>query len=190
MRACFGKVFQKFVAQIPKGPRCSNFVERSPGPPARATILSWPTKNILKLEGLKTDVKGALFSQSQRNICFVWNLWNSWISDQNLQNKVYFRFPITQMFEFWWALPSDIWRSLKETFILNSGFYDVVSYLEGPFLPALKGKWSSSMTEKSNSSRFVTKMRWDGWGREIVLRMLALRFVPHRFAVAEVNKQN
>lgn len=62
--------------------------------------------------------------------------------------------------------PNGLIRFLKEgdIFVLDRGFRDVKSYIEEKnfkvLMPALKGKRKQLITEESNQSRFVTKIRW------------------------------
>ena len=62
--------------------------------------------------------------------------------------------------------PNGISSILKpgDVFILDRGFRDVISDLEekgySVWMPALKGKKNQLTTRESNSSRFVTKLRW------------------------------
>ena len=62
--------------------------------------------------------------------------------------------------------PEGLRKFLKEgdIFILDRGFRDIKDELEQNnfrvLMPALKGKRKQLITEESNNSRFVTKLRW------------------------------
>ena len=62
--------------------------------------------------------------------------------------------------------PNGLYKFLttNDVFVLDRGFRDVVKDLEEKnfkvLIPALKGERKQLLTEESNQSRFMTKIRW------------------------------